>query len=277
MPRKRMIDPSIWINEDFGMLSTLGKLIFIGLFSNADDEGRGKANPAYIKAVLFPYNDDLRISDVEKTLKEISSKMSVIFYSCDGNMYYTLTSWNTFQKIDKPKESKITNYDEENPNIRLLFGDLSTTIRRPVAPNRKERNKKRIEKEHERKKREYIVKIYNKYCFNLPNVQKITDKRKSEIDNFLKEFNLKQFRSICKKANLSDFLTGNNKRKWKADFEFLMRIDKATSIMEGKYEDKGVEEETNGRDKRGAKEKVQQPDIPEYGGFKDRSEVFMRK
>ena len=99
MARKRMIDPSIWINEDFGTLTNLAKLVYIGLFSMADDEGRGKASPAYIKAVLFPYNDDLRIADIIKTLSEISSTMSVIFYSCDENMYYTLTSWKTWQKI----------------------------------------------------------------------------------------------------------------------------------------------------------------------------------
>ncbi len=33
MARKRMIDPNIWQSEDFSKLSTLGKLVFIGLFS----------------------------------------------------------------------------------------------------------------------------------------------------------------------------------------------------------------------------------------------------
>ena len=35
MARKRMIDPSIWQSEDFGKLSTLAKIVFIGLFSLA--------------------------------------------------------------------------------------------------------------------------------------------------------------------------------------------------------------------------------------------------
>lgn len=225
-----MIDPSMWINEDFGTLSMLGKLIFIGLFSNADDEGKGKASPAYIKAVLFPYNDDLRIADVEKTLLEISSKMSVIFYSCDGNMYYTLTSWNTFQKIDKPSESKILDYDEKNQNIRRLFDEGSTKGKRKVAPNRIEKNKKEIEE-----KRNRIKETYNSTCTNLPQIQKLTDKRNKAIDNFLKEFTEEQFKQICKIANQSNFLKGENDRKWKADFDFLMRVDKATSVLEGKY------------------------------------------
>lgn len=127
MARKRMIDPSIWINEDFGTLSSLAELVFIGLFSMADDEGRGKASPAYIKAVLFPYKDDLRIADIEKALQEVSRKMSVIFYSCDENIYYTLTSWDTFQTINKPTESKIPVFDTENPSIHRLYCKNSTT------------------------------------------------------------------------------------------------------------------------------------------------------
>ena len=92
MARKRMIDPSIWQSEDFGKLSNLAKIVFIGLFSLADDEGRGRANPMYLKSNLFPYNEDMRSADIEKALLEISSNMSVIFYSCDGSSYYSLLS-----------------------------------------------------------------------------------------------------------------------------------------------------------------------------------------
>lgn len=230
MARKRMIDPSIWINEDFGTLTNLAKLVFIGLFSMADDEGRGKASPAYIKAVLFPYNDDLRVADIEKALSEISSKMSVIFYSCDENKYYTLTSWNKWQKIDKPSDSSIPAYEEDNKEIRLLFDEHSTNSRRVVAPNRIEENRK--EKEDKRIK---IKDIYNKNCPNLPQIQKLTDKREKAIDKFLKEFTEEQFTQICKIANTTDFLIGKNNEGWKADFDFLMRIDKATNILEGKY------------------------------------------
>lgn len=71
----------------------------------------------------------------------------------------------------------------------------------------------------------------------MPQVQKLTDKRKKAIDNFIKEFSEEQFEQICKIANSSNFLTGNNDKGWKADFDFLMRIDKATNILEGKYSD----------------------------------------
>ena len=111
MARKRMVDPSIWQSEDFSKLSTLAKLVFIGLFSLADDEGRGRANPMYLKSSLFPYNEDLRSADIEKTLSEISSNMSVVFYSCDGSSYYSLLIWYSFQRIYMPTSSHLPSFD----------------------------------------------------------------------------------------------------------------------------------------------------------------------
>lgn len=232
MARKRMIDPNIWQSEDFGRLSTLAKIVFIGLFSLADDEGRGRCNPVYLKSTLFPYEENIRSTDIDKTLSEISSNMSIVLYSCNGSSYYSLLSWNEFQKIDRPSPSKIPEYDEKT--MRLLFDEHSTNNRRAF-----DTNKKRIEenKNINEKKRNRIIEIYNENCTNLPQVQKITEKRKKAIDIFLKEFKEEQFEQICRIANSTKFLIGKNETGWKADFDFLMRIDKATNVLEGKYND----------------------------------------
>ncbi len=225
-----MIDPNIWQSEDFGKLSNLAKVVFIGLFSLADDEGRGRANPTYLKSTLFPYNEKMRSTDVEVALSEISRNMSILFYSYNESNYYSLLSWNTFQKIDKPTESKIPAFEKDNQEFRLLFDEGSTRTSRGVPPKRKEDNIK--EKED---KRNEVVDVYNSLCTNLSKIQKITDKRKKSIDAFIKEFSIEQFKEICEKANTTDFLIGKNDRGWKADFDFLMRIDKATAILEEKY------------------------------------------
>lgn len=107
MARRRMIDPNIWQSEDFAELSLLAKLVFIGMFSNADDEGRGKAKAAYLKSIIFPYDDGLRVADIEKSLSEIAAKMSVTLYDHDGKQYYLFNSWSKWQRVDKPQPSKI--------------------------------------------------------------------------------------------------------------------------------------------------------------------------
>lgn len=196
MARKRMIDPNIWQSEDFGKLSTLGKLIFIGLFSLADDEGRGRSNPVYLKSTLFPYEEGIRSTDIDKTLSEISSNMSVIFYSCDGSSYYSLYNWNAWQKIDRPTESKIPEYDEKT--MQRLFDEHSTSPRRVIAPNRKEDNIKENKKNKREKK------------FIPPSLEEV----KSYVAEKKLSVNAEQFYNYFTEGNWIDS-KGNQVKSWK--------------------------------------------------------------
>lgn len=114
MARKRMLSPEIWESESFSSLSDLGKIVFIGLISLADDEGRGKANPSLVKSTLFPYDEKRRVADIKFALSEIARSMSTQFYSVNGNDYYLLLNWSKWQKIDKPSKSKIPAPPSEN-------------------------------------------------------------------------------------------------------------------------------------------------------------------
>ena len=141
MARRRMIDPAMWQSEDFSRCSFLARLIFVGLISQADDEGRGKASPAYIKSTLFPYEDGIRLIDIEKALSEIGQHLSVTYYSTiDGKQYYSLDSWMDWQTLDKPKPSKFPAPPEkievadESPTNPRQVADESPTNPRQVPP-----------------------------------------------------------------------------------------------------------------------------------------------
>lgn len=146
MARKRMISPEIWDSENFSKLSILAKLVFIGMFSNADDEGRGKAKAAFLKSKLFPYDESMRVADVESALDEVAENMSVTMYSHDGNEYYSFDNWKKWQKVDKPSPSNIIPYDSESCNIiRGTFREHSPNVPRTLPPNRIENKKNRKE------------------------------------------------------------------------------------------------------------------------------------
>lgn len=90
-------------------------------------------------------------------------------------------------------------------------------------------------------------------------MQKLTSKRKTAINKLLKEITIQQFTDVCVIANNSNFLTGDNDRNWKADFDFMIRPDKAVSILEGKYNNKKKDKMDGFRDLwREAKEKDEQ-------------------
>lgn len=138
MARKRMIDPGIWQSEDFSKLSTLAKLVFVGLFSNADDEGRGRAKAAYIKSILFPYDEGMRVTDVDRALSEIASHMSITFYAHRGNEYYSLEHWEKWQRIDRPSPSSLPGASQDTRPLRGTLAEPSPSDSRALAPNRKE-------------------------------------------------------------------------------------------------------------------------------------------
>ena len=106
MARKRMISPEIWESQSFGELSILGKILFIGMISQADDDGKGILSAQFLKSRILPY-DELRIAEVDKALKEIGHKTSVKYYEVKGKRYYILENWQKWQLINRPTQSKL--------------------------------------------------------------------------------------------------------------------------------------------------------------------------
>lgn len=148
MARKRMIDPGIWESEDFSKLSILARLVWIGLFSNADDAGRGKANPAYIKSQIFAY-DEVDLQDIKTALDEIKNTMSINFYEVDGKRYYQLESWDKFQTINRPSPSQIPSKNAANLNNQEQITEYSLNNQEQITDN--SLPKMEIEKEIEDK------------------------------------------------------------------------------------------------------------------------------
>lgn len=154
MARKRMISPEIWESRSFSRLSDFAKLIFIGLFSQADDEGYGNASPGYIRSKLFPNDEERRLTDIKKALSEIALGMSINFYEVNGDNFYHLTHWSEWQKVDRPTKSRIPkapNSPHERGKgggmpFREVLDESSTNARRildePSATNRIEKNRK---------------------------------------------------------------------------------------------------------------------------------------
>ena len=116
MARRRMIDPNFWESEDVSKLTIRQRLLLIGLFSNADDEGKIRGNPAFVRSAVFRY-DDFTLSDIEQDLNMIESIGSIEQYDVCGSRYIRLVNWKKFQRVDKPQPSVIPNpvrNDSEN-------------------------------------------------------------------------------------------------------------------------------------------------------------------
>jgi hypothetical protein len=98
--RKRSLDPGIWSDEGFMQLSDGARLFFLGLISNADDDGRGSAVTRTLAARIFPSDGSERITAIEGYKSEVEENTHTIFYEAEGSAYYALLKWKDYQKLD---------------------------------------------------------------------------------------------------------------------------------------------------------------------------------
>lgn len=106
MPRIRTIKPDFWIDENIARLKRDERLLFIGLWNLADDQGVFKSNTAYIKGQLFSYDEELRISTVEQWLASLTKALMIVPFTFKGESYYVIRTFNEHQVLNRPSKFK---------------------------------------------------------------------------------------------------------------------------------------------------------------------------
>ena len=132
MARQRFIHPDLWSDPTLGQLTPIERLFFIGCFSNADDEGRMLGNPAYLRSIIFPY-DDLTIEQVKQMRDTvIETCKNLVLYEVDGLEYLAFSKWSRYQKPKYPKASKFPpplqptdgeTLEKPSPNLGETLGE----------------------------------------------------------------------------------------------------------------------------------------------------------
>ncbi len=184
----------------------------------------------------------------------------------------TIPNWGKHQSLDQIENKKqymknyMKEYREKQKQISSCSKTNCKTNSKSNVRQAEEEIEEEIEIEIEKEIEEYnapqagapsrkspidydIFKdTYNTVCTNLSKVKLLSEKRKENIRKFLKQLTFEDFKTACEVANTLDFTTGKNDRGWKADFDFIITVDKALRLLEGKYEkgenNAGVEHDT---------------------------------
>ena len=106
MARTRSIKPSFFDNELLGGLSPLTRLLFIGLWGQADRAGRLEDRPLRLKKNILGY-DDVTVADVDDMLESLNKNGFIIRYQVDDRRYIQVTKFEKHQNPhikEKPSE-----------------------------------------------------------------------------------------------------------------------------------------------------------------------------
>lgn len=105
-PRIRTLKPEIWEDQAVGKLGPWERLLFVGLITMADDDGRLLALPSAIAGRVFPW-DNGAAAKVGGWLRKVASVELVVLYQHDDIDYVQIRSWSAHQKINRKVESNL--------------------------------------------------------------------------------------------------------------------------------------------------------------------------
>ena len=105
MPRGRMLNKKISIDDKVNSLSIKSMLIFTWMIPHLDCEGRIMAVPDKIKYEIFPINKGVSTKNISESLKEMQEKELVVLYG-ENNVYCQFLGFEKNQKIDKNREAQ---------------------------------------------------------------------------------------------------------------------------------------------------------------------------
>jgi hypothetical protein len=97
--------------------------LFIGLWTEADDEGKLIDNAKLLAGSIFPHDDQISPRIVDKWLQSLTDVGSILRYEVDGARYIQVSEWG-HQKISHPSTSRIPNPSGKPPETnRKISGD----------------------------------------------------------------------------------------------------------------------------------------------------------
>lgn len=125
MPRARTVKPSFFTSEQVGALSPLARLLFVGLWTQADREGRLKDRPRELKIKILPYDD----CSPETLLAEIEDQRLATRYAVEGEKYLQINGFKKHQRPHKlepestiPAEPDLSGEDHDESACFLVLG-----------------------------------------------------------------------------------------------------------------------------------------------------------
>ncbi|HXI17611.1 MAG TPA: hypothetical protein VNM48_14710, partial [Chloroflexota bacterium] len=128
MARLRTIKPGFYTDEDLGECEPLARILYTGLWCQADREGRLEDRPRRLKVEVLPWD----ACDVDALLNELASRGLIVRYAVAGQRYIAIP---TFLKHQNPhiKEaaSTIPAPEENLPSIYREGEHHASTVQAP--------------------------------------------------------------------------------------------------------------------------------------------------
>ncbi len=170
----------------------------------------------------------------ETAMKLLTKERMIATAKTTRGMFITICNYDYYQNPE--------NYETDNVSDNETTGkpQESHTI------NKKKKNVKNVKKGDtgknpvEKDIYSLVLESFNRLCPSFSKVNIMTDDRRAKIRTRIEEMkSLETAESVFTKMEGSNFLKGDNERKWKATFDWIMENGKNwVKVFEGNYDNK---------------------------------------
>ena len=125
MARKRTIEPGIWESSTFERLPCgNARLLWVGLISQADDDGRLRGSPELLRSIIFRFDKKVKTAHVEEWLQLLQANGNIIRYSIEANQFIELTNWGKYQKLKYKSASQFPPSTDPKASVLKPRGEV---------------------------------------------------------------------------------------------------------------------------------------------------------
>lgn len=136
MSRTRMVKPDFFQSRSLAKVSRDARLTFIGLWVEADAEGRGIAHPSILRGRIWPLDADITDATVVAHLHELARTGHITVYESDGDAFYAVNSWRKHQSAAyRTGESKLPAPETSEVLDPMAFDALSPGEMQEIVQN----------------------------------------------------------------------------------------------------------------------------------------------
>jgi len=108
MSRRRFIAPQIWEDAAVAKMTRDERLLFVGMITIADDEGRLVASPAHLLGAIYPHDRDVTQQRILAWRDAVCKKNpNAVLYEVGGHDYIAFARWAEWNRPNHPTNSKL--------------------------------------------------------------------------------------------------------------------------------------------------------------------------
>jgi hypothetical protein len=241
LARIRSIKPDFWTDENLADCSLNARLLFIGTWNVADDDGNLERSARQLKAQIFPYDN----IDCEPLVQELLTIGRLIEYEVDGKKFLHIKNFAKHQKIDHKSKPRCPLYEDSASPPR----DIEEESPMKGGEGRgEELNISLVPHGTPECPHDDIIAVYHELLPNAPRVRMWTEKRRKALRSRWRE-NAKHYATVDEGLTWwrkffgyvaqSDFLTGraqsNGRPPFIASLEWLTKSENFVKTIEGNY------------------------------------------